>query len=134
MKTLYKYGNKIKLNTSGFLNPINLKMFCGLLKNKDQKGDSDKSYSGTDSKHILGSDRIIQDKERKTLTTPVDDTTTHDHYIKQTKEDEKLKIFLKTDEKNKDDNNKDDKNKDMKNKDEKNKDMKNKDESNTDIF
>lgn len=75
MKSLLNYSKK---STFEFLKNNNgLRMFS-ILKNKDQKGESDKSYSGTDSKHGLGSDRVLDDRERKTMTTPVDDKNVHE--------------------------------------------------------
>ena len=48
-----------------------------ILHNKDQVGPSDKSYSGTDSKHTYGSDRVNDDKLKKGLTSTPDDSSVH---------------------------------------------------------
>jgi hypothetical protein len=50
--------------------------FSSILKNKDQTGTSDKSYSGTDTKHTMGSDRVLADDHQKFMTI-IDDTKLH---------------------------------------------------------
>ena len=55
---------------------------ASILKNKDQTGESDKSYSGTDSKHLYGSDRVVQESKKKILNTNVDDSSLHQHHAK----------------------------------------------------
>jgi hypothetical protein len=70
------YYNRIKK----YINPFSYVKFNftgSILKNKDQVGESDKSYSGTSSKHVMGSDRVVKDREQKGLTTNVDDSQTH---------------------------------------------------------
>ncbi len=62
-----------------FLN--NFKRFS-ILKNKDQKGEHDKSYSGTDSKHQGGSDRVLDDEHKSGITTVVSDSNLHQHINK----------------------------------------------------
>ncbi len=52
-----------------------------ILKNKDQTGETDKSYSGTDSRHTYGSDRVLKDHNKKRVTNNVDDSSIHDHKI-----------------------------------------------------
>lgn len=87
MKTL----NKKILNTKYFLfsakfknilTRFSTKESLSILKNKDQTGESDKSYSGTDTKHTYGSDRVLKDQDKKRVTTNVDDSSIHDHGIK----------------------------------------------------
>jgi hypothetical protein len=51
--------------------------FSSILKNKDQTGKSDKSYCGTDTKHSLGSDRVVDDKDKTQLTTIINDSKVH---------------------------------------------------------
>ena len=53
---------------------------ASILKNKDQTGESDKSYSGTDSKHLYGSDRVVQESKKKILNTNVDDSNLHQQH------------------------------------------------------
>jgi hypothetical protein len=67
---------KSNLKTSLFGKFLKKSKFSSILKNKGQSTE-DKSYSGTDSKHIYGSDRVNVDQAKKGLTTPVDDTLTH---------------------------------------------------------
>jgi hypothetical protein len=55
-----------------------LKSFS-ILKNKDQKGEHDKSYSGTDSKHQAGSNRVLDDDNNPTITTVITDSQLHHH-------------------------------------------------------
>lgn len=57
--------------------------FSSILHNKDQVGRTDKSYSGTDSKHSLGSDRVWNDKEIPPLLKVESDQPIHDVPIKK---------------------------------------------------
>jgi hypothetical protein len=87
MKTFnLKFLNTKSLLSSGTLKNF-LPRFCtkesgSILKNKDQTGETDKSYSGTDTKHTLGSDRVLKDHHKRGLTTNVDDSSAHDHNVK----------------------------------------------------
>jgi hypothetical protein len=58
---------------------FNIKDSASILKNKDQTSENDKSYSGTDTKHTFGSDRVLEEPKKKGLTTNVDDSTVHQH-------------------------------------------------------
>jgi len=69
------FKNKTELR-SLFLN--NFKQFS-IIKNKDQKGEHDKSYSGTDTKHQGGSDRVLDDEHKSGITTVVTDSNLHQH-------------------------------------------------------
>jgi hypothetical protein len=51
--------------------------YLSTFKNKDKNSESDKSYSGTDTKHIYGSDRVIKDVDSKVITKSVNDEQTH---------------------------------------------------------
>ncbi len=56
--------------------------FTSILKNKDLAGEADKSYSGTDTKHVLGSNRVLNDNDKKILNTTVNDSKVHqDHKV-----------------------------------------------------
>lgn len=71
MRSLFKRKDKISLY-------CNFSNFSSILKNKDQVGQLDKSYSGTDSSHLMGSNRVLDQEERKkTVTHVIDDSKIH---------------------------------------------------------
>ncbi len=85
-----KFLNILKFKSKSSSNLILRSLFpkfttkesASILKNKDQIGESDKSYSGTDSKHLYGSDRVVEESKKKILNTNVDDSNLHQHPVK----------------------------------------------------
>jgi hypothetical protein len=48
-----------------------------IIKNKDQKGEHDKSYSGTDSRHLGGSNRVLDEDDKPSIVKVVSDASVH---------------------------------------------------------